>query len=390
MHRHSHLPTLRRPGAAALLALLCACGDALQPQPPGAAKAPGIVPELVGAPFTQASFYARNVWDMQLFGGLIWLGHGDSIDNWGPIPIWSLDPATGALATGFTADDEQVDLFRVLGGQLYVPGHDPRGDWSMGEFYRLEAGGWVKHRTLPHGLHAFDLALYGGRLFAALGTEATPGEETVLESGDGGAQWTAVTDEVERVYTFFDLGGELYAAPPLRNAAPSDSSRPLLRYDGARFVRTGLYGTTLLPGVDAGEKGRMLRTTAFGGALAYVSAQSTFDWVPKSLVVARDLADIHRVALPDAAAVPYDLLVRGGVLYLLAAAPADGGGYTVRVYSTGDLEHWRELFHFAAPTFARSFEESGGDFFFGLGCSYTAPSAASGRILRVRRASWTG
>jgi hypothetical protein len=82
--------------------------------------------------------------------------------------------------------------------------------------------------------------------------------------------------------------------------------------------------------------------------------------------------------------VPYDLLVRGDTLYVLAAAPA-GKGYVVRVYATGRLDQWRELFHFASPTFARSFEEAGGDFFIGLGCTYQRPSPASGVILRVRR-----
>jgi hypothetical protein len=58
------------------------------------------------------------------------------------------------------------------------------------------------------------------------------------------------------------------------------------------------------------------------------------------------------------------------------------------VYATGDLERWRELFRFTAPTFARSFEESGGDFFFGLGSTFRAPSPATGAILRVRHASY--
>jgi hypothetical protein len=57
----------------------------------------------------------------------------------------------------------------------------------------------------------------------------------------------------------------------------------------------------------------------------------------------------------------------------------------VEVDATADAVHWRELFRFAAPTFARSFEESGGDFFFGLGCTYGAPSPAAGQIIRVRR-----
>jgi hypothetical protein len=380
--------------SAAALLLACSASACTEPLRSGdrAREAPPVevVPERLGNVFAQASAYARNVWDMQLFGGLIWLGHGDSIDNWGPIPIWSLDPGTGALTREFTADDEQVDEFRVLGGELYVPGHDGRGDWTMGEFYRLESGGWMEHRTIPHGLHVFDLALHGGRLFAALGTEDVRGQETVVASADRGESWTAVTDETDRVYDLFELSGVLYGAPKM-NAGDSTGAWPLLRFDGARFVRTQIGGATLLAGIPGAGWGRMVRPTEFGGVLIYIAAGGTFDWIPVSLAVTRDLREVRRAALPDAAAVPYDLLVRGGTLYVLAAAP-DGarGGYTMRVYRSADTLAWRELFHFHAATFARSFEESGGDFFFGLGCDYPAPHPASGDLLRVSRGSYGG
>lgn len=35
---------------------------------------------VLGSPFKKAA-YARNVWDMQLFGGKIYLGHGNSSNN---------------------------------------------------------------------------------------------------------------------------------------------------------------------------------------------------------------------------------------------------------------------------------------------------------------------
>lgn len=381
LHLHSRFPGIRALAGAALLAAPCGCADPLTTPPRPVYGAP----ELVGTPFTQPSFYARNVWDMQLFGGRIWLGHGDSIDNWGPIPVWSLDPATGALAAEFTANDEQVDVFRVLGGALYVPGHDPRADLTLGQFYRLEPGGWAEHRTIPHGLHTFDLALHGGRLYAALGTGETPGEASLLASSDGGEHWTAVTDDVQRMYGLFELGGGLYASPLLRNAAEPGLGRTLLRYDGTRFVHTEVDGTVLLPELEAGVYGRMVRPTAFHGELVYVVARNTFDWVPVALAVTGDLRQVRRVELPDPGAVPFDLLVRGDTLFVLVAAPAAGGGATVEVHETTDLVHWRERLRFAAPTFARSFEESGGDFFFGLGCTYSTPSPASGQIFRVRR-----
>ena len=367
-------------------AALSGCGEATHSDPRPAPDVTAAV-ESLGNPFTVPSAYARNVWDMQLFGGRIQLGHGDSIDNWGPAAIWSLDPETGALSADFDTSDEQVDVFRVLGGALYVPGHDPRDDWALGNFYRLDGAGWAKHRSIPHGLHAFDLALHGGRLFAALGTEEVDGQAALLASPDGGGSWEPVTEKVSRFYTLFELRGALYAVPLLWPSA--DPARGVLhRFDGARFVETELTGGTLLPRVPAGRPGRMLRPTPFAGALVYVAATETFDWRPAALAVTRTLADAAPVALPDTAARPYDLQVRVGTLYVLAAAPSPAGGHTVHVYATEDAARFRELFRFHAATFARSFEEHGGDFFFGLGSSYGAPSPATGHLLRVRRAAY--
>jgi hypothetical protein len=336
---------------------------------------------VVGAPFREASPYARNVWDMQRFRGSVHLGHGDAVDNAGPVALWTLDPASGRLSPGFTTDEEQVEGFRVLNGELYAPGLDPRAGWSLGTFYRLEARGWVRHHTIPRAVHTFDLAWHAGRLFAATGGRGRPGEPTLLASADRGGHWVPVSDQVQRMYTLFELGGDLYAAPKLRT--DGDTARALLRFDGARFRGTGVTGSTLLPGVSD-TAGRMVHPTLFRGALAYVAAAGAVNWKPAALAVTRTLRDARAVALPDPAAVPYDLLVRGDTLYVLAAAPA-AAGYVVRVYATRDLEGWRELFHFASPTFGRSFEEAEGDFFIGLGCTYQRPSPASGLVLRVRR-----
>jgi hypothetical protein len=269
----------------------------------------------------------------------------------------------------------------VLDGELYAPGYDPRAGWSLGTFYRLEARGWVRHRTIPNAVHTFDLAWHAGRLFAATGSRGRKGEPTLLASSDRGEHWMPVADQVQRIYTLFELGGVLYAAPKL--STDGDPARALLRFDGTHFQSTGLTGATLLPGLPD-TAGRMVHPTPFRGGLVYVVAAGAINWKPAALAVTRTLQDARAVALPDPAAVPYDLLVRGDTLYVLAAAPADTG-YVVRVYASKELDRWRELFSFASPTFARSFEESDGDFFIGLGCTYQRPSPASGVILRVRR-----
>ena len=359
---------------AAIALAACRRGDAVDVS---GISAPA---EVVGVPFRNAVPYARNVWDMQRFGGRIYLSHGDEIDNRGPAEIWSLDPASGRLARDFTTDEEEVESFRVLNGELYAPGLDPRSGWSMGTFYRLERAGWVRHRTIPHAVHTFDLAWHAGRLFAATGGRGRAGEPTLLASPDRGRTWTPAGEETQRIYTLFELGGALYAAPKLRT--DSTPGRALLRYDGARFRATAATGATLLPGLPD-TAGRMLRPVEFRAALVYVVAAGAINWKPAGLAVA-SLDGVRPLRLPDPDAAPYDLLVRGDTLFALTSTPADSG-YVVRVYATADLEAWREIFRFRSPAFARSFEEADGYFFIGLGCTYQQPSPASGVILRVRQ-----
>ncbi len=111
-------------------------------------------------------------------------------------------------------------------------------------------------------------------------------------------------------------------------------------------------------------------------------------WEPEALYAATDLDRARKVTLPDPAALPYDLLIRGDSAYLLAATKLSTGRYTIRVYTSRDLTRWQELFRFSAESFARSFEEYDGDFYFGLGCNTDNCPAASGDILRVRRSAY--
>src|SRR5262245_39566021 len=70
---------------------------------------------------------ARNVWALKTFGERLYVGIGNR-DNFGPAPnagpvdIWCLDPKTSQFIKDWTAPDEQVEVFRIIDGQLVVPG----------------------------------------------------------------------------------------------------------------------------------------------------------------------------------------------------------------------------------------------------------------------------
>src|SRR5690606_5130740 len=114
--------------------------------------------------------------------------------NAGPVEVYAYDPAAGRFVSEGQLQDEQIDVFRVIDGALVIPGHDPKDaiqngemPWFKGNFYRRRpGGGWDTVRSIPLGVHNYDMIAFGGRIYAALGT---PNQAVVMASADGGRNW---------------------------------------------------------------------------------------------------------------------------------------------------------------------------------------------------------
>ena len=321
--------------------------------------------------------YARNVWDMQSFDGRLYLGMGNS-NNHPPAPnakgghIWSYDPHRDRFIIEFKADEEQVDRFRVIDGRLTVPGHDPTDSWKYGNWYRLEADGWRKHRNLPRGIHCYDMIGFDGEMFAALGSK--PGSEVVVRSEDGGRTWKPCGIRGMRAYTLFTVGDKLFVSLYGGVAV----------WDGKRFHENP--DIPWFPGHEGDEEIRLVtRAVRLGKTAVYVGACRAADhqWTPFGLYAARGIRHIEKIDLPGK---PWDLLVEAGTLYVLSALEAESSrnGTVVRVTATENGIDWRPLFQFRSPTFARSFEHLEGAFYFGLGCEADDLKPETGTVLRLR------
>ncbi|XEC96005.1 hypothetical protein AB6A23_05405 [Paenibacillus tarimensis] len=377
--------------------------------------------EVLGRPFSKPA-YARNVWDMQVFEGKIYMGHGNSSNlgpspNAGPVPVYYYDPVTDKFivqdvvspisSTKTTeikkyVDEEQIDIFKVFNGTLYIPGHDPRREsWEYGNYYKLSGDNWVKYRNVPKGIHVYDMAYYNGKLFAALGGRSSE----VLMSEDDGVTWEKIGVVSEsgppRAYTLFEFKNKLYAVSaiiPQNNIWP-DAAEILTiseskKKENLEAVRTTVYGSKMFPDIikdGAIPYMRMVRTSTVKDKLLYIAGEIHNDhqWIPQGLFVATDLGSARGVIFPNADALPMDILVRGDQIYVLAYVKNSSRLYTNMVYKikAKDLDkdaNWIELFRFSQDTFARSFEELNGDFYFGLGSDVEPLSESSGTILRVR------
>jgi hypothetical protein len=344
----------------------------------------------LGNPFSDKAVYGRNVWDMQLFNGRIYMGHGDTNSNVGPVPIWSYSPSSQSFTNEYTAPEEQVGPFRIMNGQLYTPGNDAREGWELGSFYRLDSNGWVQKRTIPNALHIYDVALHNGIMFAAIGTDSTAGAvPKVMMSRDMGQTWTSATTEGGRCHNFFQFGGEIYAVTYLSNLQNPSWNNVVLRFDGTSFVNASFNSAKMIPDTPVGSRLRMVRTAMLGSQLLYVGGliDNQSQWDGFALFAAPTIDTARRVTLPEATAKPYDVLVRNNTAYVLASVRQANGQHTILVYSSQNATQWTELLRFTADTFARSFEELNGDFYFGLGSNVAAQSPVTGDIIRVPRAA---
>ncbi len=369
--------------------------------------------ELVGNPykdiypdFITEMIYARNIWDMQVFNGRIYLGAGNSANsgpavNAGPLPIISYDPQSGIFREEFVVDDEQIDLFHILDGRLYTPGHDPTQSWNWGNFYRLEEQGWKKYRNVPGGIHNYSMALHDNKMFAALGIREGA---AVSVSNDDGKSWVNHELPGMRIYSLFENQNRLFAAgffvdwdEELLERIPEENrSEWLERYTtgvsewrSEKFVpRPDLNSERMFPEIMGKERqssghffGKIVKPLNFNGAAVYIGARLYNDhqFMPLGLFQAISLVpddtDIRRLLPCEEGGKPWDIFERDGYLYVLTARRPNHCEFRVEVFRTADLKSWEPVLHFNSAAFARSFELFEGAFYFGMGSEIENPHA---------------
>jgi len=122
---------------------------------------------------------SRNVWDLQVFQGKIYIAMGSTVDDSGPVPIWAFDHEAGrwGKAPETVVGQEAIELYRVINGRLYIPAADPKGSATeASKFYRRGLDGvWTHFFSMRafHMAHLRDLALED-TLLIAVGNSRRP------------------------------------------------------------------------------------------------------------------------------------------------------------------------------------------------------------------------
>lgn len=218
--------------------------------------------ELFAEPLTDKSKEARTINTMHVYKNKLFLGYGDYGINTGPTDVICYNFSTNEWENQYTVQEEAIVRYREFEGNLYIPGVDATDNWDFGNYYRYDGNTWIKSRSIPHGIHVFDLALYDSVFFTATGNyifidslnEIAPG--AILSSNDG-EQWLydyISPSDKAAVYRITDLivyNDELlafyYAYSGLSLEDIPDEYRAYL---GKPFVQDSIeYYLTMLPDV---------------------------------------------------------------------------------------------------------------------------------------------
>lgn len=358
--------------------------------------------------------YDRNVWDMEVYDGRLYFGHGNSNNmgpggDPGPIELWYYDDKTQAFNYDHILDDEQIDQFVLIGDSMFIPGHD--STTNQPNIYQLKGSQWLEWGNLPRALHVYDIYDYLGTYYVALGVGGSK-NQVIASTNDDGATWQTYRLAIPpvqgvgslfiyRAWQFFQVGADLLVSiqPPnwflpihnengtvgnLYQTAASPIYR-LVNGTQPHFeqVYVDFFAGLAHPEVDWIE-GRVARPVRFDGKTVYLGVKTVTDhnWTPFGLFSVDDSYNVSVLSVGDNL-VARDLLVDQGALYVLASQALDDGTYTVSVQETCNLEDWREVLQFRALTFSRSFALYDGDFYFGQGTEIDPMSNAAGNVARV-------
>jgi len=343
--------------------------------------------ELIGSPYSHIyskgeAIYARNTWDLQLFDGRLFIGAGNSSNrgpaqNSGPVPIIAYDLKTRMFIQEGQVNDEQIDSFKVLGQSLFIPGHDATQNWKWGNFYsRNQEGGWHKFRDIPGALHVYDMTLFQGNYYTALGIRkyAAVGSLKPNES-----QWQVEKlSSHGRVYGFLPIGDHLFAVKLFKKTNKPSSSMEELQEDGS-FKSIGYTLFDMFPETSFKHKYiKMTRVLSTGSQAFYIGAYKHNDHQAKpfglySADLVKNQLKAKRIALAEGL-IPRDIIQSEGHFWLLASKQ-NAKGYINYILTTdmNNLSEWREYFSFEYKGFARSFEKVQQDFYFGMGSDIASP-----------------
>lgn len=317
------------------------------------------------SPYFELQNNAKNPWDLIIHNGYLYVGGGDYDINISPKTAFRYDLSTENWEPCGNIPDEQIRNFVIIDDELYIPGTDPTGDWSCGNFYKLEDDNFVTHRTIPNAVHCFDLAKFDDKIFAAIAVK--DGSFPVMLSEDNGKTFQHIPvikddhnyHENERVYSLFVLNDSLYAIHGNNVYQYIDGVFRFVCSWQNKFVRGYNFYSPIAARVTF--KNRVFFTS---GYLYSFENVNELEYIP------------HENAVIS------DIIINDDSLYILCFSINENGLYTNSIKRSTDGCNFETVYEFIYDCSALSFAINENDVYIGIG-ETIANNDKKGFILKV-------
>jgi len=172
----------------------------------------------------------------------------------GDVYIW--DQESGRARRVLQVQEQGVTTIREIGSKLAIPGTDAMESWDLGNLYlSIDKGdSWQKVRTIPVGVHIWDVCEWRDKLYASTGSVRDGfGYGAVCESEDGGRSWKeslmayppdrTSKDQFARCYALIPTPDALYASFVARDSQKGVDTpgRDFYKFDGKAWTPIKLF-----------------------------------------------------------------------------------------------------------------------------------------------------
>lgn len=300
----------------------------------------------------------NSVWDLKLFDGYLYIGAGDYDKNYtvNQAYRYNLNQSTWEICGSIP--DEQIGRFLEIDEKLVIPGFDPTGDWSLGNYYELENDSFVTHRVIPNGIHNFDIVKYNDCYFYGLGVSG--GNLPVVKEENetfspvpfiDKAGEPLLTNEFReiRAYDLIVLNNQLYAFIKL------DDKKYIYKYNGAEFVYFSDYTGKIVVGGFGYTP--ILQKCVFEDTLYFTTGL---------LYCTNDMKNLKYIS-PDDIDYISDILVYGNQLYVLSNTKKDNGAFHIEIFIRTEDDSFATVVSAESKYPSMSFEYDGTAFYIATG-----------------------
>lgn len=328
--------------------------------------------------------FSRNVWDMQKYKDKIYLSGGNASNsspsaNSGPLPLISFNTKTNQFEEEFIIEDEQIDTLKIINDKLFIPGYDTVHKESIGNFYYKDLNSWFKQKNIPEAIHVFDMIYYKNILFAAIGT---PNGAAIAKSNDFGKNWELEYFGEDRFYSFLVANDNLFALKkyPSKKDFEQMSKEELDNffyitiYKNGSFKQINSTNPIFFKDADIKDNQTLIikRAQEFDKKTLYqVSFNHLKPYGFYTVSYINNSFDVEKININPMYQI-WDYIQKDNRIYFLTSIKENkiykNIVFYIEIYKINEKP--KKLFSFYTNTFARSFEEMNGDFYFGLGTNF--------------------